>query len=107
RLLFGWLPFSIGDIVYGGLILWLIVGLVQLIRRLVKRQVDKLWLFAWLRGALFIFLLVYVLFNGLWGLNYDRLGIADQLALDVRPYTTAELGELTEILIGRVNDLGN
>lgn len=105
RLLFGWLPFSIGDLVYGGLIVWLIVGLVLLIRQLVRREVNGRWLLGRLRGALFVCLLVYVLFNGLWGLNYDRLGIADQLQLKVEPYSTEELTELLRGITGRLNAL--
>ncbi|HWK05665.1 MAG TPA: DUF3810 domain-containing protein [Puia sp.] len=105
RILFGWLPFSIGDLLYGALIIWLIVGLVRLVRRLVKRQVDGRWLLGGLRRTLFVCLLVYVLFNGLWGLNYDRLGIADQLQLNVQPYSTEELTDLLRGITGRLNML--
>lgn len=47
----------------------------------------------------------YVLFNILWGLNYDRLGIADQLQLQVSPYRTEELGQLTEVMVDELNGL--
>jgi len=50
-------------------------------------------------------LVVYVVFNGFWGLNYDRRGIADQLQLSVRPYTTDDLNELLSRIAGRLNDL--
>ena len=105
RILFGWLPFSIGDIIYGVIIIWLIIALVRLVRRLVKRQVNGPWLLGRLRSTAFICLLVYVLFNGLWGLNYDRLGIADQLQLNVQPYSTEELTDLLRRVTGRLNDL--
>jgi hypothetical protein len=105
RILFGWLPFSIGDIIYGVLIIWLIVALVRLVNRLVKRQVNSPWLLGRLRRITFICLLIYVLFNGLWGLNYDRLGIADQLQLNVQPYSTEELTDLLRCITGRLNDL--
>lgn len=105
RLLFGWLPFSIGDILYGVIIIWLIIGLVRLVKKLVKRQLDRRWLFDRLRNTVFIVLLVYVLFNGLWGLNYDRLGIADQLQLNVQPYSTEELTELLRNITDRLNTL--
>ena len=105
RILFGWLPFSMGDLLYGAIIIWLIVGMVLLVRRLVKRQADGRWLLGRLRRALFVCLLVYVLFNGLWGLNYDRLGIADQLQLNVQPYSTGELTDLLQGITGRLNTL--
>src|SRR5579872_3075854 len=89
RLLFGWIPFSVGDLLYIFACGWLIYLLVRLIRRLVRRQADKGWLLGALRRSLFVILLVYVVFYGLWGLNYDRQGIATQLHLNVQPYSTA------------------
>jgi hypothetical protein len=100
RVLFGWVPFSVGDILYLGVAIWLSYALIRFIRRLVRRQADKAYLLSCLRKIIFFCLLVYVLFNGLWGLNYNRLDIADQLQLDVRPYSTEEL---TRLLQG-VND---
>jgi hypothetical protein len=52
-----------------------------------------------LRFALYI----YLGFNMLWGLNYDRLGIATQLKLDVQPYSVEDLKLLTSVLQQRVN----
>ena len=107
RLLFGWIPFSIGDVLYLAVIVLLIWRLVRLIRALIRKEAGKGWFLLFLRRTAFVFLWVYVLFNGLWGLNYDRLGIADQLQLEVKPYSTAELNQLTEILVGELNDLDN
>ncbi len=105
RMVFGWVPFSVGDVLYGVLSLLLLYRLVRLIRQLVRRRAEKGWFPLLLRRSIFVWLWVYVLFNGLWGLNYDRLGIADQLQLEVKPYTTAELNELTEIMVEQLNDL--
>jgi hypothetical protein len=107
RLLFGWAPFSVGDILYGGAVILLLYRLVRLIRQLVRRQAERGWLLQLLRRTVFVLLWVYVLFNGLWGLNYNRLGIADQLQLQVQPYSTAELNELTEVVVEELNDLDN
>lgn len=105
RMLFGWIPFSIGDVVYLGVIVLLIWRLVRLIRALIRRDAGHGWFLLFLRRTLFVVLWVYVLFNGLWGLNYDRPGIADQLHLQVRPYSTAELNRLILLLIGEMNGL--
>src|ERR1700744_3560499 len=53
RLLFGWIPFSVGDILYLAVAIWLIVGLVRLIRRLIRREADKAWLLLTLRKTVF------------------------------------------------------
>src|ERR1700744_855163 len=76
RLLFGWVPFSVGDVLYGLAGVWLIVALVRLVRSLVRREVNRGWLLRALRRLVFTVVVVSVLFNGLWGLNYDRQGIA-------------------------------
>jgi hypothetical protein len=105
RLLFGWIPFSVGDLVYGVVVILLGYRLVRLIRRLVRREAGKGWWWRLVRQVVFALLWVYVVFNVLWGLNYNRLGIADQLGLRVRPYTDADLFELTSEVIGEVNAL--
>lgn len=104
RMLFGWLPFSVGDLVYLVVGIWLLVAMVRTIRALVRREIGRDWVFSFFRGTVFVGLWVYVLFNGLWGLNYDRQGIADQLKLKVHPYSTEELQLLTEMLIRRLNE---
>jgi hypothetical protein len=105
RTLFGWIPLSIGDVLYGALLIALVYGLVRLIRRMVKKELSRGWALVFLRKVVFACLLVYVLFNGLWGLNYDRKGIASQLQLNVRPYTTPELTELVQRISVRLNGL--
>jgi len=52
---------------------------------------------------IFFFLFVYVFFNLLWGLNYNRVGIAGQLKLDVKKYSVADLDTLTATLQRRLN----
>jgi uncharacterized protein DUF3810 len=105
RLLFGWIPFSIGDIFYGVVVIWLCYGLVVLVRRIIRKQAGRQFFFSLIRRLVFIFLIVYVVFNLFWGLNYDRKGIADQLQLQVKPYSTAELTGLVQVITERLNAL--
>jgi len=105
RSLFGWVPFSIGDLLYAGVLIWTFYSLVVIIRKLIKKQADLSWFMGFLRRLVFIVLLIYVLFNGLWGLNYDRKGIASQLQLNVQPYSTPELTHLVRQITTRLNDL--
>jgi hypothetical protein len=103
RILFGWIPFSFGDLLYGAAILWLLIALVRTIRTFVRREAGWPWFISFARRTIFVCLWVYVLFNGLWGLNYDRKGVAWQLQIKVHPYTTDELGFLTFALLQRLN----
>lgn len=104
RILFGWLPFSVGDLLYGAAGIWLLVALIRMIGTFIRREAGRTWFFSFIRRLVFVGLWVYVLFNGLWGLNYDRKGIVYQLRLKVHPYTTHELQLLTETLIRRLNE---
>jgi hypothetical protein len=103
RFLFGWLPFSIGDLIYGFFILVIIVKTWQLLKVLFKRKFSRQYFLEGLKQIIFFFLLVYVFFYLLWGLNYSRKGIAKQLNLKMTRYTLAELDTLTSVLEQRLN----
>ena len=103
RFLFGWIPFSLGDLIYAFFLLVLIIKIVQLLKILFKRKFSRQYFFAGLRQTVFFFLLVYVLFYLLWGLNYSRKGIAQQLDLKMSRYSIGELDTLTSVLEQRLN----
>jgi len=103
RLLFGWLPFSVGDILYTLAGAGLLYGLVMLTRRLIRREAGAAYFKTVLGNTLFVLLVVYVYFNLSWGLNYDRQGIAYQLQLDVKPYSTNELDTLLQQVVRQIN----
>ena len=56
-----------------------------------------------MQQAIFFFLFVYVFFNLFWGLNYNRKGIAQQLGLEVKQYSLADLDTLTTVIQTGVN----
>jgi hypothetical protein len=103
RFLFGWIPFSVGDVLYLAIILFLVYKLVDMIRRLRKRQADKKYWLATFRRVVLAALLVYVSFNLLWGLNYNRRGIAHQLGISRIKVTKEELLPVMQVLMKRVN----
>ena len=103
RFLFGWIPLSIGDLFYALLVVIIVYKTVQFIRLIIKKKVTRKYFVKGLQQLLFIFLLVYVSFNLLWGLNYNRRGIAHQLALDVKLYTVNDLDTLCRALQGKLN----
>lgn len=103
RGLFGWLPFSIGDILYGLFVVWLLVKTVQLVKIVLRKKATAAGFKRGLQKALLVFLLLYVLFNGLWGINYNRKGIAYQLGLKMEPYSNDDLKNINAILVDKVN----
>ncbi|MES1222295.1 MAG: DUF3810 domain-containing protein [Bacteroidota bacterium] len=104
RFLFGWIPFSIGDIFYGFLALIVIIKTIQFFKIIFKRKFNRAYFIAGLQQIIFFFLFVYVFFNLLWGLNYNRMGIAQQLQLEVKKYTLADLDTLTTVIESRLNE---
>lgn len=101
RVCIGWVPFSIGDWLYllaGG---WLLAAMVRwFLPGRGRRRPDltsRMRLTAcWLLG-------VNIVFNLLWGLNYDRSGIDRRLGLETRASDTALLPAMTSVLLGKVN----
>ncbi len=104
RFLFGWIPFSVGDIFYAFLVIIILFKTFQFFKTLFKRRMTRKYFIAGLQQIIFFFLFVYVFFNLLWGLNYDRMGIAYQLKLDVKKYSLADLDTLTTVIESRVNE---
>lgn len=104
RLLFGWLPFSFGDLLYLAAGIFLLVKFVKFFRLLLQRKLkDRLALPVALK-YLRIGFAVYLLFNLCWGLNYNRPGIAYQLGLRPSAYTGEDLLQLTTVLHKRLNE---
>lgn len=98
RYVFGWIPFSVGDIFYTILIVLAIRWLYKNFRRLTK---EPVWFFVDIVGTLSI---VYAIFNLVWGLNYLRPPLHKTLNLN-NDYTTEELIEVTQKLIIKSNEV--
>ena len=98
RYLFGWIPFSMGDIFYplmGFLALRWIYFNIHRVRTEPRRfAID-------IAATVSV---VYFMFNMLWGFNYYRVPLHTTLELD-RDYTTEELIETTQRLIAKSNEM--
>ncbi len=98
RYVFGWIPFSFGDILYCVVIIMI---LRFFIKKVFKRGV------AWKEIILDIgatLSLVYACFHMLWGMNYYRLPLHEILKIDDQ-YTEEELIKVSEALIVKANHL--
>jgi len=103
RGIFGWIPFSVGDLFYGFLIAVILFKTGQLIKTIYRRQFNRVFLLNGLKQLIFFFLFVYVFFYGFWGLNYSRQGITYQLGLEIKPYTEKDIDTVTKIIQQRLN----
>jgi hypothetical protein len=103
RALLGWIPFSMGDLLYISAFIFLILKAWKLIRLLARRQVKEYLSWILFRKYLRLVLWIYIIFNLSWGLNYDRQGISHQLGLNVVRYSREDLFRLTTVLGQRLN----
>lgn len=102
RMLFGWLPVSVGDLFYLAAIVYIVVKGLKLARQLRRRAVERSFP-RFMKKFASIALGIYILFNILWGLNYNRQGISFQLGLEVKPYTLSDLDTITYLLQQKLN----
>ncbi len=104
RFITGWLPFSLGDCLYGLLFLYFLIKISVFIRALFLRQISFGSVKEFSGHLVLFFLKIYVIFNILWGLNYNRTGIARQLGITINTYSADDLKMLNNILLQRVNE---
>ncbi|MDQ3277501.1 MAG: DUF3810 domain-containing protein [Bacteroidota bacterium] len=105
RILFGWIPFSIGDLVYAIAFLWVVRKTWRVVLLLRRRKAKEYLSWILLRKYLKLSLLIYIVFSLFWGLNYYRKGIADQLQMRLEPYSVEDLFNLTLVLQQRLNSV--
>lgn len=95
----GWLPFSIGDLVY----LFFIFLFIRFIYIVIR---DK---FSDIRGYLFsigaTLSVIHFFFYFSWGLNYYRIPLATQLSIETTTYNNEQLESYTKNLISDLNTL--
>jgi hypothetical protein len=103
RFLLGWIPFSFGDLLYFFAFVYIVAKTWKLLRILARRQVKEYLSWILFRKFIRLVLGIYLVFNLFWGLNYNRVGIASQLGLEVKPYSKEELYRLTNLLQQRLN----
>ncbi|MDQ6609561.1 MAG: DUF3810 domain-containing protein [Bacteroidota bacterium] len=103
RVLFGWIPFSIGDVIYIAAGILMLIKVWKLLLLLKHRRIRQHLTWKLLRKYLKLILFLYIVFNVFWGLNYYRQGISKQISINVQPYSVQDLFMLTTTLQNRLN----
>jgi hypothetical protein len=103
RWLFGWIPFSIGDIVYVAAFVFLVIKTWKFLKLLAKGKAKEHLSWILFRKYLKIVFGIYIIFNICWGLNYNRAGIASQLDIEYQTYSSEEVYALALVLQKKVN----
>lgn len=92
----GFIPFSVGDLLYGLLIILLFRWIF---RRLKQRFRDPK---QWILEGFATLSIIYFCFNLFWGFNYYRLPLHQALEIE-NEYSTEDLKLLAEVLVERSN----
>ncbi len=98
RIIFGSIPISVGDTLYGIFIFLVLKSLWKLRKSWKDNLRNNL-----LKG-LSLFSIVYFLFHFLWGLNYYRVPLFEKMKIE-RDYTDADLLDFTKKLIAKTNSI--
>jgi len=96
HILLAWIPFSLGDLLYAILVIWVLLWTFKLCRNRFKQfRLKLLEAFAFLS-------LFYFVFHLFWGLNYYRMPLHENLDIGTE-YSKAELIDFTCLLIQKTN----
>ncbi|WP_296312618.1 DUF3810 domain-containing protein [Winogradskyella sp. UBA3174] len=98
RYVFGWLPFSGGDVLYTIASIYIIRWFIVNRKRIIKDTIN------WLLDIFAALSIAYFAFHILWAFNYYRQPLYKSLNLDPE-YTTEELIAFTEKLIKKANTI--
>jgi hypothetical protein len=98
RTVLGKIPFSIGDIMYGILIVYLLISIWKLRRTWRKQWKDNVL------KILSGFSVFYFFFHVLWATNYYRVPLFEKMHIQ-REYTNEDLYAFTEKLIAKTNEV--
>ncbi|WP_198006328.1 DUF3810 domain-containing protein [Alkaliphilus oremlandii] len=96
----GIFPFSLAEILYVGHLIAIPVVAAVFIYKLLKGGA-----FQFLYKVATYLCILYIVFMGMWGLNYSRMSVGTMLNLKVTTYSEEELYELTEALVEKANEL--
>lgn len=98
RIVFGWIPFSVGDVIYFIVVFFILKWFWK---------IRKTWRSDWkthLLKVLSFFSVFYFLFHLLWAVNYHRIPLFEKMAIE-RQYNDADLLDFTKKVIAKTNDI--
>ncbi|MDY2588100.1 DUF3810 domain-containing protein [Winogradskyella aquimaris] len=98
RYTFGWIPLSVGDLLYTLLSIYVIRWMIVNRKRIYKDTLN------WFLDVFATLSLAYFAFHLLWALNYYRLPLYKSLDLEAE-YSTEQLLSFTERLIQKSNTI--
>jgi len=103
RILLGWIPFSMGDLIYMTIIIFCLFIFFKKIRAFFKSKSKWVLFKSGFIQLLLIFGWTWVIFQVMWGINYSRPGIGAQFKLEDSRLTPEDIHHLSEVLLKETN----
>lgn len=98
RILLGWIPFSIGDLLIFFFIFYCLRFIYRLFKTRFKGFLNKVF------GITAFASVIYFCFYLLWGLNYYRKPLSKNLGYETTKYSNEQLIDLSNHLISKLNE---
>ena len=99
RVILGWIPFSIGDILLVLTFIWIIRSIWKFIRQKPKRYKDAIY------GISAKLSILYFCFYLFWGMNYYREPLQKSMEMEIPNYNLEELSLLAEKLLQKTQEI--
>jgi hypothetical protein len=96
-------PFAIGDIIYALLIGFVLYKIVRFYKQ--RKSLKRTARILVPLQILNFFLILYIIFKIVWGLNYSRPSVSEELGIGNEKYSVKELLVLGDYFIKKTNDL--
>jgi len=96
-------PFAIGDIVYALLISFVLYKIIRFFKE--RKSLKRGHSITVALQVLNFFLILYIIFKIVWGLNYSRPSVSEELGIGNDKYTVKELVLLGDYFVKKTNDL--
>lgn len=96
-------PFAIGDIIYAILIIFCIYRIYKFIKN--RNKLQRQHRITVPLQVLNFFLILYIIFKIVWGLNYSRPSISEELGIGNEKYSVKELVLLGDYFVQKTNIL--
>lgn len=96
-------PFAIGDIIYALLICFVLYKSIRFYQK--RKNLTKQHRIIVPLQLLNFFLILYIIFKVVWGLNYSRPSVSEELGIRNEKYSIKELVLLGDYFVKKTNDL--
>jgi len=96
-------PFAIGDVVYALLIGFILYRIIRFFKK--RKALKREHRIIVPLQVLNFFLILYIIFKIVWGLNYSRPSVSEELGIGNKKYSVKELVLLGDYFVEKTNNL--